>query len=145
MTGEGYMLLQPEVAGGLGERTVMDTTLTPPRVKRLHYEFEGWLGDDLLESYPVFVLTRVMGERLRKAGLRGFTLREVDVSRSEVFEELHPQRELPAFEWLDVDGSPGGDDLGLDPQARLVASSRAMGVLRTGSLEQCLVSAWPPA
>lgn len=29
-TGEGFVLLQPEVAGGLGERTVMDTTVTPP-------------------------------------------------------------------------------------------------------------------
>ena len=37
-----YYILEPAVAGGLGEGTVMDSTVHPPRAERLHYEFEDW-------------------------------------------------------------------------------------------------------
>jgi hypothetical protein len=43
-----YFYVEPEVAGGLGERTVMDRSTHPPVVKRLHYQLEGWLGDAIL-------------------------------------------------------------------------------------------------
>lgn len=36
--------------------TIMEATVHPPRVERLHYEFEDWLGDDLVESFPSFLV-----------------------------------------------------------------------------------------
>lgn len=56
-----FLKLQPEVAGGLGAKTIMNTTVHPPSVSILEYEFDGWLGDDLLESFPCFVVS----ERLK--------------------------------------------------------------------------------
>lgn len=138
-----FFLLEPEVAGGLGERTVMDTASHPPKVEHLHYELEGWLGDDLLESFPAYVVTRTMGDRLVNAELDGFTLRHVEISRSSTFEELYPSRDLPAFTWLDVSGVAGESDVGVDPKARLVVSGRAMVVLRGASLDNCLITDWP--
>ena len=41
----GFHVVEPEVAGALGDRTEMDSSIHPPIVKRLHYEFQGWLGD----------------------------------------------------------------------------------------------------
>lgn len=120
----------------------METSSHPPRVERLHYELEGWLGDDLLESFPVYVVTRRMGEQLEGAGLSGFILREVEVSRSTVFEELYPDRELPQFRWLEVTEGAGEADFGLDTTGRLVVSAQALEVLRSGSLENCRVTAW---
>lgn len=142
MISGGFSLLEPEVAGSLGARTVMDTAPHPPEVERLHYEMQGWLGEDLLESFPVYIVTRTMGDRLEAAELEGFTLREVEVTRSPLFEELYPGRELPPFWWLDVTGAGGETDLGVEPSARLVVSDRALSVLRSGSIENCLVTPW---
>ena len=51
-----YVYIEPEVAGGLGDHTVMDRSVHPPIVSKLHYQMEGWLGDALLESFPVFIV-----------------------------------------------------------------------------------------
>ena len=52
-----YFILEPEIAGGWGERTVADTGIFPPTVTALHYRFDGWRGDELLESFPCFIVT----------------------------------------------------------------------------------------
>jgi hypothetical protein len=59
--------------------------------------FDGWLGDAILESFPGFIVIEVAAQALLREGLAGFQLDEVQVSASEVFEELHPSRELPSF------------------------------------------------
>jgi hypothetical protein len=48
-----YYAVELEVAGGWGENTVF-TTLPGKGVvvQRLHYKFDGWLGDELLERPP---------------------------------------------------------------------------------------------
>lgn len=43
-----YFYIEPEVAGGLGRNTVMNRAVHPPVVSKLHYHFDGWLGDVLL-------------------------------------------------------------------------------------------------
>jgi len=129
-SGVDWYRLFPAVAGGLGEATDLDTDVTPPRVRALHYEFEGWDGDALVESYPCFLVTQEAGEEFRRQGFTGLVLREVRVSTSDVFEELYPGVVLPAFQWLDVTGAPGRDDLGLTEAAELVVSGRVFEVVR---------------
>lgn len=131
------------MAGGLGEHTVMDRETVPPRVSKLHYVFEGWLGDDLLETYPCFTMTKLMAERLTQLDATGFTVREVEVSTSGAFEDYFLNQELPEFLWLDVTGTPAQDDLGLESDARLVVSARVLGVLRSGHLEHCEIESYP--
>lgn len=138
----GWCILEPEVAGGWGRRAVADTTTHPPRVSALHYEFDGWLGDELLESFPCFIVTHRLAERLAAGGLTGFRRAPVEVTRSEQFECLYPGRELPAFEWFQVIGAAGLDDFGLTADHRLVVSERALGALKAGQLRHCEQSAW---
>ena len=57
-----FHTLEPEVAGGFGEQTILDNSTHPPDVKWLHYVLDGWLGDDILESFPCYIVT----ERLRR-------------------------------------------------------------------------------
>jgi len=140
----GWSILEPEVAGGWGSRTVADATTHPPRVSALHYQFDGWQGDDLLESFPCFIVTRRLGDRLAAAGLTGDRLAPVEVTRSEQFESTHPGRELPAFEWLQVTGAAGCNDFGLTAGHRLVVSERALAALKAGQLRHCEASAWEP-
>jgi hypothetical protein len=47
-----FYAIEPEVAGELGEGTVMDTSVHPPRVSAVEYVITDWLGDDIIESYP---------------------------------------------------------------------------------------------
>ena len=132
-----YYTLEPDVAGGLGPHIVLDGQTRPPRVTRLEYVFDGWSGDDLLESYPCLVTTKSMAQRLMQAATTGFLLRDVEVSTSGEFQDLFPTRELPVFVWLDITGTAGADDFGLASDGRLVVSARALGILRHGQLEHC--------
>ena len=66
-----YFLLSPEVAGGLGPNTMMNRMVHPPEVSRLHYEMEGWLGDELLESFPCFIVTQRVADAIQDAHLTG--------------------------------------------------------------------------
>ncbi len=132
-----FYRLEPEVAGGLGGNTVMDRSVVPPRVERLHHVFQGWLGDELLETYPCFIASEQLATRLEAAGLSGYRWRPCEVTVSEEFPELQPDVTVPTFRWLDVFGKPRGDDFGLEPDGRLVVSDRALAVLRSGQLEHC--------
>ena len=137
-----FYFLEPEVAGGWGEDTQVDRSIDPPLVRKLHYEFSGWLGDELLESFPCFIVTETLGSRLTHEGLRGFFLDEVKISRSEELDERQPDIQLPPFQWLRVTGNAGESDFGIDKNRMLVVSERALSVLRSRQLMHCEVKEW---
>ncbi len=139
-----FYRLEPEVAGGLGQGTVLQRDHRPPKVTRLYYVFDGWLGDDLLESYPCFIMTKIMADRLLRLGPTGVALREVEISTSPTFRDGHSNLHLPDFLWLDVQGTPGRDDLGLEQDAHHVVSHRVLDCLRTGHLAQCRIESYSP-
>jgi hypothetical protein len=124
-----FTVVEPEVAGGWGPNTAADVSVHPPRVTRLHYELEEWLGDDILESFPCFIVSDRLARELMRSALSGFALAAVEVSTSPVFEELYPNRELPTFHWLKVSGQAALDDFGLAADYRLVASQPAVEIL----------------
>lgn len=134
-----FYLLSPEVAGGLGPHSEVDRRTVPPTVTRLHYVFDGWQGDDLLESYPVFVISSSLGKGLARGGVTGFELADIEIEKSATFETLYPRRDLPPFRWLHVSGTAEDSDIGVDAQARLVVSDRALAILKTGRLDHCLI------
>ena len=140
-----HFFVEPEVAGGLGGNTVMDSSAHPPLVSRLHYELEGWLGDALLESFPVFIVTLEARDALEGLGSTGVDFDEVEVTISDSFEELHPGRALPDFVWLKPKGEAGRDDFGTASDGRLVVSERALGLLRGCGLANALVEPFDPA
>lgn len=124
-----FYLIEPEIAGGLGDHTEIDTEVRPPVVKSLEYRLEGWLGDELLESFPCFIVTESLAERIRDSKLSGFSLAPITVTTSPEFEELYTKISLPVFLWLKIKGQAEVDDFGLTPDFRLVASQRAMDTL----------------
>jgi hypothetical protein len=132
-----YFVIEPEVAGGLGADTVMDSSVHPPRVSELHYEFEGWFGDDLLESFPCFIVTDRCRVALERARLSGCAFSTAKVTVSDTFHELYPGRSLPVFYWLKVSGVPGKDDFGISSDQRLTVSERVLRVLESFSIEHC--------
>ncbi len=132
-----FYQLEPEVAGGWGCNTKADTSSYPPSVNNLHYEFEGWLGDSVLDSFPCYIITEDLASSIKSAGLTGFDISECEISKSETFIELYPKKTLPAFSWLKVSGKAGSDDFGINIKNSLVVSAKALSVLQSHSLDQC--------
>lgn len=139
-----FYKLNPEVAGQLGDRTIADFSTHPPVVRKLHYELDDWLGDDLITSFPCFVLTDRLARALAATGTAGWELDEVEISRSQIFEQIHPDEvELPGFQWLKVSGTAGADDVGMSKDHLLVVSDRVFGVMRRFHLDQCEIEDYP--
>ena len=137
-----FYSLEPEVAGELGADTIMDTQQHPPRVRRLHYSFTGWLGDDILESFPCYIVTERLANAIRQAELTGLALAGAKFTQSLQFDELYPRKKLPHFLWLQVVGVSGEDDFGMGEDHRVVVSGRALTVLRAFSLANCDIEEW---
>jgi hypothetical protein len=135
-----YFRVEPEVAGGFGEHTIIDRPSGKMVVRKLHYEFDGWLGDALLESCPCFIVTETAKKTLQSAGLTGVRFDKVEVTTSELFEQLYPNRRLPKFVWLQIDGTPGQDDFGIDQHYGIVISERALKVLEGLGISNALVA-----
>ena len=134
-------VVSPEVAGELGENTRLDSSVHPPEVSHLHHCFEGWLGDELLEAFPCFLVSSELAKALEAERLVGFSLGEVEVSVSPEFQELYPERTLPEFRWLEITGENLDADFRLTPNFRLEVSSRALEVLRRFKIAHAAIDA----
>ena len=136
-----FYYVEPEVAGGWGKNTVFDRTPGRPTVVyKFHYEFHGWLGDELLESTPCFIVSERMANEIEKAGLSGAMFDQVEITKSEQFRELYPNRQLPKFVWFKIRGTAGHEDFGIAPDARLVVSEQALIVLRERGISHALIT-----
>jgi len=120
-----YFYLEPEVAGSVGPNTTMDSRFFPPIVSRLHYEFDTWLGDVLLESFPCWIATSQAAQKIMTSGFTGVSLGEVEVTTSELFRDLYPSRKLPKFTWLKIEGTPGRDDFGVAKGSKITDSAKS--------------------
>lgn len=138
-----YYHLEPEVAGGIGERTVLDRSGPRLKATSLHYEFDGWLGDDLLAGHPAFIATARLAEAIKQSKLSGVTPSRMETSRSITFETIYPGRQLPQFVWLKIGGKPGVDDFGLAGNGKLIVSGKALVVLKSFNLNHCDIAPYP--
>ncbi|PQO27692.1 hypothetical protein [Blastopirellula marina] len=123
-----FCVFEPEFAGPLGPRTIMNPSVHPPQVSSLHIEFdlEAWQGDELLEAYPCFLVTENLRRVIERAATGRFefdTLRETRVAPSR---KLKPFRPLPKLWWIKVTGQAGQDDIGLSANHCLVVDEHVV-------------------
>ena len=126
-----FFKIRPNVAGGIGEHTVLDSSVHPPIVTKLHYEVEGWFGDVIVATFPCFLVTEEAQRALQKMGFSGATFADAEVTTSEEFQEDQPGVVLPRFVWLKVHGTAGQDDFGIAVPFRLVISERVLDLLES--------------
>ncbi|MER8446107.1 hypothetical protein NKH52_23220 [Mesorhizobium sp. M1066] len=117
----------------------MDRSVHPPLVTRLHYEFDGWLGDRMVASFPCYLVTEDVAEKILKSEFSGVTFDKVEVTTSELFEEMQPDQKLPPFVWLKVNGDAGRDDFGIAKDLRLVVSERVLDALKPSGISNALI------
>lgn len=134
-----FYRLEPEVPGGFGERTELDTSSHPSVVHRLHFEFMGWDGDDLVTTFPCYLVSGRLGRALVDTGLRSFELADVEITIDEQFQEFFPEvvDSLPTWRWLRPSGAPGASDIWTDESGDLHVSRAALDVLQRFTLTHC--------
>lgn len=146
-------MLEPEVAGEIGENTEYDNfddvkyKGSKPEISKLHFVFSGWLGDDILESTPCFIVTDKLKKEIEKSKLRGYEFQDVEILLSDEFIEFYPDRDIPQFKRLIPKGSVvvegetyttwTGDDFNFSDKSYLVVSQRALNLLKQFNVDNC--------
>jgi hypothetical protein len=134
-----YFTVEPEVAGGLGPETVMDMAVFPPKVEVLDYSFSGWLGDAIVESFPCFIVTMELTEKISASDLTGYTLDDTTVSFSDSIDD-EVAKKIPSWKWLKVTGAAKVDDIGLTEDFILVLSEKALEIFKKYSMSNATIS-----
>jgi hypothetical protein len=134
-----YYRLFPEVAGGLGKRTLIDRIGPQMVVQKLHYEFSGWDGDFLLKTSPCFIVARQLADALRERRVSGVEFDFVEISENSQFRIFCKDRDLPQFEWMKVIGKLDVDDVVSSGFGQLTVSEKALEVIRSFPLNNCEV------
>lgn len=137
-----YCEIQPEVAGNIA-LSHADWSRHPPVVTKLHYEFDDWLGDVVLQSFPCYMVTAEVAVEIERAGFTGATMDSAETSRSELFMDIDPALYLPEFRWLKVNGELCRDDVAVSPEHNLVISERLLNFLHARGLNHAEVIEYP--
>lgn len=130
-----FYQISPEVPGGLGVRTQFNKNTVPWEIEKLHISFDGWLGSDLLNVSPVFFVTAHLMNEISSNRLTGILKFDtVEVTVSEIFNQLHSNKVLPSFFLLRINGVPYKDDFGKTEKNKLIVSQRAYDLLKSFEL-----------
>ena len=132
-----YCKLKPEVSAGIGENSERQRIPNQPlQVIKLHFEFEAWFGNDLMKTSPVFYVTYELMQGLKDSELTGiFGFESIEISKSENFIELYPDKILPNFFLLKIDGVARKDDFGIE-SGKLIVSASALNFLQSYNISE---------
>jgi hypothetical protein len=127
-----YHIIQPEVIVGLGDKTEFEEK-TPPflTLKRLHINLEDWLGDDLMECHPAYIVTEALKVALEKSDFSGFTFENMEVTKDEYFNDnYHQKKPLSKFYWMKIAGKIDVDDFFIGDAKSLLANEDLITYLK---------------
>ena len=139
-----YYLLEPEVAGEIGENSIISyENGMIKEVKYLEYCFMGWLGDELLTSTPCFIVSRAVQEEILAENLTGIQFEEITMSFSDEFEELYEGEAVPEFVRIICENSYESNignltlDFYMNEYKDLIVSEKALAVFKRHKLNNC--------
>jgi hypothetical protein len=132
-------VLEPLVAGELGAGTSLDTSIHPPIVRQVQYVLDRPTRDDLIESFPVFLVSDALASALTAAGLTGYTLDDAEVIQSREYIDVYGGGAIKRYLWLRIEPSHAGD-CWLDEDYRLCVSDRMMAVISQHEIGGCGVA-----
>ena len=143
-----FYRLCPEVAGEIGENSkIVYKNGIIEDVTYLHYEFAGWLGDELLTQTPCFIVTAALSDSIIQSNLTGYKLEKMEVSVSDEFKEFYPDKIVPEFVRLIPLGKLESNnrkdlvesnlDFNLEDNVELVVSENALKIIKQHKLLHC--------
>lgn len=132
-------VLEPLVAGELGEGTDLDATKHPPVVRQVDYVLDLPTDEDLIQSFPVYLVSEELAAALATANLAGFQLDDAHVRPSDQYEVFGGGPPPKRYRWLRLDPSPA-PDCWLDEHYRLCVSERMYAVVWSHRIDRCNVT-----
>lgn len=134
-----YYKLNPEVPGHFGDNTIIEKSVNSYYVKKLHYIFDGWQGDDILSSHPIFMVTeRLKDQLLSSSFIDGFILKElIKVETSEEYHVFFGEKSIPPIFLLEINGKPYINDFGVDENNDLIVSHNSLEILKKYNMNFC--------
>ncbi|HEY9715613.1 MAG TPA: hypothetical protein V6C72_19220 [Chroococcales cyanobacterium] len=137
-----FYKVQPLTLGNFGKRTLYGGELSerPPKIFRLHVEFDKWPEDIFFECSCTYVGTLEVTKKLqaRVPRITGVSYEEMTVSVGRDFPADKKEEDLPEYRWYKIIGKPGIDDFGMLGDV-LVISDEAMTIMRSG-MPNCTTS-----
>jgi hypothetical protein len=127
-----YKIIQPEVIVGLGNDTMFEETTAPFKtVKKLHIALEDWLGDDLMECHPCYIVTENLKNTLEKTNFTGFAFDNLTLTKDEYFSDNYSnEKPLPSFYWLKINGRVETDDIYVGEGSSLFCNEKLLEFLK---------------
>lgn len=139
-------LLEPEVPGEWVPQAI-DGTVSG-EVDWV-FEFDAWLGDELVTSHPDFMISSCLAEFLRVGRCSGVGLKSIRIRVSANFHELNPGRDILVFVKLVPEGRVSvtgetafnwsGHDVCLSDNGSLVVSQKCLERLVEYGLRHCSI------
>jgi hypothetical protein len=128
-----YLTVQPEVIVGLGDNTEFREKSPPFKtVINLHIDLEDWLGDDLMECHPCYIVTEKLKKLLDANSFKGFNISEMEVTKAEYFDDnYHQNKPLPKFYWLQINGGKNTADVYIDDSKNLNVADTFLSFLKS--------------
>lgn len=124
----------------MGEHTVIDNSIYPPKIQKLHINVEDWMGDNIMEKFPVYIITERLKKGLQTTDFKGFKINNLELTTDEYFfEHYQLKKEIPKFYWLLVIGKKNKDDLYIDDQNILNISEKLFLFLKRYNLNYCSI------
>lgn len=132
---KNYTVVQPEVIVGLGEHTIFDTEVPVKGQKRkvisLHIQLEDWLGDDLMECHPCYIVTEKLKNALVQSDYTGFVIDALELTKDEYFfSNYNLKKVLEPFYWLKINDNKKGPDIFVDETSHLNISQSLLAFLK---------------
>ncbi len=127
-------VVQPLVGGELGLDVEYDRSTHPPGINRVQYVLDYPTTEDLLESFPAYIVSEALAERMTAARLPGFALDDAEVRPGDNYVALYGNVPHKRYRWLRIEPHTPDTDVWLGDELQLCVSDRMMAVLEEAEL-----------
>ena len=141
-----YYLLNPEVAGEIGDRS--ELVYEDGKIKEvtfLEYNFTGWQGDELLSTHPCFIVTESLQNDIILNSLTGIKFKDIAMTFSDEFYDICGNVKIPKFVQIICNTSHEDNvnnlqyDFYHNKYKEIVVSERALNVLKQHKIDMCVI------
>jgi hypothetical protein len=133
----GARVLEPLAGGELGPDTVLDRSTHPPGLNRAQFVLDTPTTADLMESYPVYLVSEELAALLDAASLSGFHFDDAEVFPGENYLEDFGDAPHKQYRWLRPEPDVPDADVWITADFRLGVSARMWHTLQQADLRGC--------